>query len=314
MTPSYLTRLLLLSSASFFLVQILVGGLVAFIAPAAIHRARTARPQRAGRWLLALRLLPSVLSVFVVLALCVPSYLRFEPRVAEEEVGFACLAAAILGALTCVVAMYRALGALIRSSLYVRRCGGLKSRIDGETVWIVEQNAGFALAGIMRPRLLISERAMRELSGDQLAVALRHECAHRVSRDNFKRLLILLAPAMYPKLRALEQAWIKCAEWAADDRASAGDAEQSATLASALVRVARLQCGTGMPALITSLVEADEDFSVRVDRLLHAAPVSEPNFRGEGIALAGAMLFIASIAMDPGVLRIVHRMLEYLLD
>ena len=127
-----------------------------------------------------------------------------------------CAAAAILGAAVFAAALYRTLRALIRSSLYVRQCGGRESNIGGEKVWIVPQEqSGVALAGIMRPRLLISERAIAELSGDQLAVALGHERAHRASRDNLKRLLILLAPAIFPGLRALESAWIKCAEWAA---------------------------------------------------------------------------------------------------
>jgi Zn-dependent protease with chaperone function len=314
MTPSYLARLLLLSSASFFLVQLLASALVAWIAPAAIERARTMRARRAARVLLTLRLLPAAFSTLIVVALCVPSYLRFEPRVAEEEAGMVCAAAAILGAAVFAAALYRTLRALIRSSLYVRQCGGRESNIGGEKVWIVPQSSGVALAGLMRPRLLISERAIAELSGDQLAVALGHERAHRASRDNLKRLLILLAPAIFPGLRALESAWIKCAEWAADDRAAEGDPDRSVALAAALVRVARLQSGAATPALVTSLVEADEDLSFRVDRLLHLPPAHESNLRIETIVLPCAVLLIASIACNPSGLHIVHQMLENLLD
>ena len=49
MTPSYLVRLLLLSSASFFLVQLVAGMLIARMAPAAVRRAGTMRPRRAAR-------------------------------------------------------------------------------------------------------------------------------------------------------------------------------------------------------------------------------------------------------------------------
>ena len=98
MTPSYLGRLLLLSSAGFFLVHMVVEALIALLAPAAVRRAGIMRPERGARFLLRLRLLPAGFAAIVVVMLCVPSYLRFEPRVAEEEVGFACLAAAILGA------------------------------------------------------------------------------------------------------------------------------------------------------------------------------------------------------------------------
>jgi Zn-dependent protease with chaperone function len=313
-TPSYFARLLLLASASFFLVQIVVAALVMWIAPSAIRRAGTMRPRRAAQLLLSLRLLPTAFSLLVVAALCVPSYLRFEPRVAEEEVGFACLAAAILGASICAIAVFRTLAALIRSSLYVQRCGGIESRVEGEAVWIVQQSAGVALAGILHPRLLISERAMRELSSDQMSAALGHERAHRASRDNLKRLLILLSPSIFPRLRLLEQAWAKCSEWAADDRAAEGNADRSVALAAALVQVARLQSGIGMPPLVTSLVEADEDLSLRVDRLLRSAPVRESSFRAEVLACSGVALLVAGIALNPASLRAVHQLLEVLLD
>jgi beta-lactamase regulating signal transducer with metallopeptidase domain len=310
-TPSYLGRLLLLSSASFFLVQIVLGAFIALLAPAAIRRAGSMRPDRAAGFLLTLRLLPAAFSAIVVALWCVPSYLRFEPRVAEENVGFPCLAAAAFGALLCAFAIWRTLAALIRSSRYVHRCDGFQSRVAGETVWIVNQSAGLALAGILHPRLLISAAALRQLSADQLDVALRHERAHRASLDNLKRLLIVLVPL--PGLRALEQAWAKCAEWAADDRAANGDADRSAALAEALVRVARLQGGIRMPALVTSLVEADEDLAQRVDRLLQS-PVYESNRRIGTIALSLATVLIFSIALNPGSLRIVHHLLEQLLD
>jgi hypothetical protein len=163
MNPSYLGRLLLLSSAAFFLVQIIVGAMTALIAPTAVRRTGTMRPQHAATLLLTLRLFPAGFAVLVVLALCVPSYLRFEPGVADERVSFICLAAAILGALLCVTAIARTLRALIRSSLYAREREGYESCVEGERVWIVEQSAGLALAGILNPRLIISETAMREL-------------------------------------------------------------------------------------------------------------------------------------------------------
>lgn len=310
MTPSYLSRLLLLSSAAFFVVQMFLGALVAWSAPRAIRRAGAMRTRRAARWLLSLRLLPAAFSATLVALLCVPSYLQFEPHIPNEEAGFVCLAAAILGSCLCGIAIYRALSALIRSSLYLRRCVGQESRVEGESVWIVRDSAGLALAGILRPRLLLSERAVAALSSDELAVALRHEHAHRASRDNLKRLLILLSPAVFPGLRTLEQAWRKYAEWAADDWAADGNADRSAALAAALIRVARLQSGMAMPPLVTSLVEAGEDLSQRVNRLLQATPVREQTRRVETMAFVSTLLLMAVLAMN---LRIVHRMLEYLL-
>jgi beta-lactamase regulating signal transducer with metallopeptidase domain len=313
MTPSYVSRLLLLSSACFFLVQFVAGGLLSLFAPVAIRRAGTMPPQAGARLLFTLRLLPAGLSAICIAILCVPSYLRFEPRVAEEEVGFACLACAILGALLCAVAVSRALGAWIRSSRYVRACQGRQFLLDGEPVWIIQQNAGLALAGILRPRLLISGAAMRDLSSDQLEVALRHERAHQAARDNLKRLLLLLAPPIFPAHRSLEQAWVKFAEWAADDQAAEGDPNRSTALAEALVRVARLQAGITMPPLVVSLVEAGEDLSSRVDRLLES-PAYAPTRHAETFALGAITLVLVFLAATPTSLHAVHQLLELLLD
>jgi beta-lactamase regulating signal transducer with metallopeptidase domain len=311
MTPSYFSRLLLLSSGSFFLVFMLLAGIASWIAPAAVRRAATMRPQRAARWLLTLRLLPASVSAMAVALLCVPSYLRFEPHIPREEAGVVCLAAALLGVSILGLALYRALSALIRCAAYLGRCDSRESQLDGERVWIVADGAGLALAGILHPRLLISERAAAELSSEQLGVALRHERAHRASRDNLKRLLIQLAPAIFPRLRTLELAWAQCAEWAADDRATEGDPDRSTALAAALLQVARLQSGLPMPALVTSLVAADEDLTQRVNRILDTPAIAEPNRRFELFAFSSAAVLIAILAMN---LPMVHLLLESLLD
>jgi beta-lactamase regulating signal transducer with metallopeptidase domain len=311
MTPSYFSRLMLLSAGSFFLVFMVVAALSSWIAPAAVRRAGAMRPQQAARRLLTLRLLPASLSAMVVALLCVPSYLRFEPHIPVEEAGIVCVAAAILGVSICALGIYRALSALIRCAAYLRRSGARESQLHGEKIWIVPDGAGLALAGVVHPRLLISERAAADLSSDQLAVALQHERAHRASHDNLKRLLIQLAPAVFPRLRKLELAWIQCAEWAADDRATEGDPDRSAALAEALVRVARLQSAIAMPALVTSLVAADENLPQRVDRILDTPAIAEPNRRIELFAFSSAAILIAVLAMN---LRIVHLLLESLLD
>jgi beta-lactamase regulating signal transducer with metallopeptidase domain len=312
MTPAYLGRLLLLASASFFLVQIAAAALIASFAGAAIRRSSRMRPRSAARFMFTLRMLPAALSGIVVAGLCVPSYLRFEPRAAEEEVSFACLAAAILGVLFGGVAIARAVVALVRSARFVRESAGVESCLEGEQVWVVKRSAGLALAGVLRPKLLISENTLRELSSAQIALALQHERAHRASRDNLKRLLIVLAPSLFSGLRMLEQAWARFAEWAADDEAARTDSDRFA-LAEALVCVARLQAGTVMPALVTCLVEGDENLSQRVDRLLETPSFPSPSRIG-ALALTGAALALFSLALNPDSQRLVHYLLERLLD
>src|SRR2546430_1176329 len=84
----------------------------------------------------------------------------------------------------------------------------------------------------------INPRAILEaLSAEQLAAALRHERAHRISRDNLKRLCILSAPDILPFLGGsaeLERGWAKFAEWAADHAAADGNPDRSLSLAAAL--------------------------------------------------------------------------------
>lgn len=312
MTPSYIARLLLLSSASFFLIQLALSVLAAFVAPKAILHAKAINARRGAQLLFALRILPVAASAFLVAALCVPSYFRFEPRSAEEEVGIACIFAAIFGVLFCAFGIAKAFAAVSRSNAYLRRLRTRKMDVAGETVWIVGHGSGLALAGAFSPKLLISERAFASLSESELAAALRHESAHRSSRDNLKRLLIELAPAMIPHLRSIERAWIECAEWAADDEAVNLD-EDRAELAGTLVRVARLQSCEAVPALVTPLVGGGEDLSIRVNRLLTPPKLALGLSVGKPIAISSALL-IATMAISPSASRFVHAVLERLLD
>jgi len=68
-----------------------------------------------------------------------------------------------------------------------------------------------------------------------------------------------------------------------------------------------------MPRLVTSLVEADEDLSLRVDRLLCAPSAQQRNARGELIALSGLALIVI-VAINPAALRVVHQLLELVYD
>jgi hypothetical protein len=187
---------------------------------------------------------------------------------------------------------------------------------------VVEKEAPLlALAGVLRPRLVISDAVLQTLSAEELDVALHHENAHRVSRDNLKRLLLLLAPGPLPFVRGfafLEPAWARFSEWAADDEATRGDSLRALSLAAALLRVARMGAGARLSFLQTSLVAGDCDLSARIDRLLrldHARPVSFPRTRallsaaGVGISLCLATILI----LWPATLASVHRLLEQFL-
>jgi Zn-dependent protease with chaperone function len=316
---SYILRLLCLSLASFFLIHLAAGLLVSFVSPMAVRLSERIIPRGAARFLLMLRLFPPVAALMLVAGLCVPSYLWLEPAAATEDIGIWCLAAALLSVAVWSISLTRAVRALVGSFRYIRhyRSVGRKTA----TVLIVDDAAPvLVLAGIIHPQLVISSALMGALAKDQLAAALRHERAHGVSRDNLKRLLILLAPDVFPFWRAfttLERGWAKFTEWSADDMAVAGNCRRSLSLAAALVRVARMHPAPQTSTLVASLLADGRDLSARVDRLLDLAPTPSPKGgRRVPILAVGASVILAvsliAAAFEPATFHSVHRLLEHL--
>jgi hypothetical protein len=174
-----------------------------------------------------------------------------------------------------------------------------------------------ALAGVFRPRLIISDAVLRALSPEQLAIAFDHENAHRGSLDNLKRLLLVLAPHFFPFFAGcslLDRAWEKFSEWAADDEAARGDSHRALCLADSLLCIARMGNGPRLSYLHTALLAADGDLSARIDRLLRvelASPRTRPWGRplGRGAALLAAG-FLLALLVWPATLLSVHRVLE----
>ena len=202
-------------------------------------------------------------------------------------------------------------------------CTGRTAQFAGgrSRVRIVDAPHAFvSLAGVIHPRVILSRAVAGTLSKEQLAAALRHEQAHRVSRDNLKRLLILVAPGLLPffhGFRDLERAWTRFTEWAADDRAVAGSSRRSLSLAAALVRVARMGAGPEPEPLVTSLLADGEDLSARIDRLLRDTPPREkrrrlPVVRATATLLLGGTALAAML--QPATMTVVHRLLEELIQ
>jgi hypothetical protein len=326
MTLPYVLKLLVLCLASFSLVHTALSLASKFATPAALRIAERIRPVRAARWLFLLRIIPSGVGVFVVVGLCVPSYLRLEPQTAtSEEAGFFCCTFAALSVLLWGHSMVRALGAIARSNRWARHCElqGRETALPGDhaPAWIVEEPATlFAIAGILRPRLFISRQVLTLLSAEEFAAALGHERSHWKSRDNLKRLLLLSAPDLLPfvnAFRGLERGWAKYTERAADDQATGGHPRRTISLAAALVRVSRLGMSKGFSPLWAPLLAEDDDLPVRVDRLLNSAGppgTDESSWRwlvaGAAVMLPGAAVLFA---FQPALLYSVHRFLEYLI-
>jgi Zn-dependent protease with chaperone function len=318
----YLLRLVCILLAVFALANAALSALVVLVSPLAIRLAGRMAPRSSATALLALRLLPAGASLFLVCLVCVPAYLRLEPERGGEWVGLPCLIAAVAGAGLWVTALAQTGKALTRLRAYLRGCRADCRVIalpgDPVTVWLLDNSAPHvALAGLLRPRLVISGSVVAALSPAELTATLRHERAHRNARDNWKRLLALLAPAALPgsAFRRLDHAWAKYAEWAADDAACAADAGAALSLASALVRVAKMRGEAATLSLAVPLLGPAGELSARVERLLkgelHDTPAQS---RPRVWAVAAMLAAVSALMLQPAMLASAHRMMEMLID
>jgi hypothetical protein len=324
MNLPYTMRLLCLCWATFFMLHTALAMTARLGTGTAIRVAEHMKPRSASRFLFALRIAPLVLTLFAVLAFCVPSYLWLEPEANGERVGLICLLTALLGIALWVPALVRVTSAVRGTARYIDLCErhGHRITMPGDAspaLLLADKTPVLAVAGVFRPQLVISRRVMHGLSSEQREAALRHERAHCAASDNFKRFLILLAPDVLPFVRTfgrMERAWSKFTEWAADDQATGGDPRRALSLASALVRVAKMGSKPHLGYLSCSLLGGDQELSERVDRLLRpqlnpGKPVREllSLLTSAGALIASA---VAIMTLWPGSLSIVHRALEQL--
>jgi Zn-dependent protease with chaperone function len=301
MTLGYLPRLACLCLAAFFVLHAVLAAAVSVAVPGLIRRAGRMRSDSASRFLLGFRLLPALGASLLVAALCVPSYLLLEPADFLEELGPACVAAALCGLVICVSSLVRTAAATVRSASYLRHC-------EDETAPVL------LVAGVFRTRLVVSPGVSAALTEEEFEAALCHEEAHRHSKDNLKRLLISMTPDVLPLVRGfrkLDAAWQRTTEWAADDCAAQGSAERALALASALVRIGRMRAGSALPQAVSALLADPNELRVRVERLVEGetSDVAEP---GRLLFATASIAVLATLAFEPQMLNTVHHFLEQL--
>jgi len=295
MILSYTARLICVSLAVGMMVHTLLGLAVGPVAAMVMRWAERMRPRNGARLLLGMRLLPAAGALFVVAAFCIPSYLFLEQEAGGEEIGVLCLGVAFTAAVLAVNSAINLGQAMARSARYARHC-----ERSGAPVLM--------LAGILRPRLVVSETIRRALSPEQLDAALRHEQAHRRAFDNFKRMLLAATPRM-PGFAVIEQTWSRLSEWAADDEAVAGDANRALNLADALVRVARL----GTRPVEVSFLGDGRDLARRVERLLNPEVYMPLQMRVWTVASAAGIAAMAIAVLVAQPLVAAHEVLEHLI-
>jgi Zn-dependent protease with chaperone function len=307
--------------AWFLIVSVAASAAVAAAYFATAARA-TGRPVRAGAsvWL-GLRLLPLVVSLLFVLLIFGSAFVRFEPGEAVEAPGFGLVVMAATSAILIGRAACRAIAGWHRAASQARRW--MKNSDDlpcGERSISIRAVRGarpvVSLVGLWRPRLFVSRTIAEALTPDELEAIVLHEVWHRSAWDNLKRLAVLAAPDalhVFGAGTALESRWMSAAELEADRGAARGDSERGLSLASALVKVARLMPDVRpLPAPVSNLYNGGP-LAERVGRLVNSCGESPDHPALPWLGLAVTLLAGCAPAFLP-VLPTVHRATEFLVN
>lgn len=225
--------------------------------------------RRKADLLFVMRMSPFVAAALVTLAFAVPSFLLLEPRAIVEPIGMAPLVLGMCGVGIGLCGLTNAAIALHRASRtiseWTRGSRRVESLRDIPVLRISRTVPAVTVAGIVRPKVLLSAVAEFVLTRNELHTALGHEFAHIERRDNLKKLLFLFVA--FPGMRPLEMAWLEATEMAADDAAVTNTSE-ALDLAAALIKLSRLGPMESPAALTSALMTGVAAVNARVERLL----------------------------------------------
>lgn len=235
-----------------------------------------ARRWRSPSVLLALKLVPGAVALLFTCVVFLPAHWRFEPAGADESPGYTLIAFGTLGVVTLAMAARRAARDASLTRVLGRRWRALAGRprmvARGRlpVYWLPGPVPVISLTGVRHPRIFLARPVVEAFTEDELDATLRHELAHHDARDNLKRVLVACSPdllTLWPAGRELERRWREEVEFTADARAVDGDARRAVSLASALLKVARLSPAGPVPAACSPLYDGSL-LEARVDRLL----------------------------------------------
>jgi Zn-dependent protease with chaperone function len=271
-----------------------------------------------------LRFAPSLATLIAAAVFIVPAFLKYEPRTTKEPVSLALAVLAVIASTIIFGALHRAISAVLQSNRVMKRwmvnAVEQPMGLDGISVHRCRHDSPvIAVLGLWRTRIFVSDEVFEVLSAEELNAALRHEAVHARGRDTFKKLLLHLSPNVFPTLDLLapvRESWARTRELCADEEAVCHDAQRTLSLASALVKVARLSCSSEMPTLSAALKNDGQNFlSYRVERLLQISEVgprpsveSDRNSLGGWAVCAGVLLL--GVAAYPQALSFTHELLE----
>jgi hypothetical protein len=296
-----------------------------------VQKTAAARPRATFFFLL--RILPACASALCILSLVIPSYFILEPRGTSERIGWALSLLAALATLLLAHALLQGVASWNRSRLilrdWLRRSQPVS--LPGVSIPAYKLKEPFpvvAVIGALRPRLFISEHVFDALNGEEFAATLQHEIGHIIARDNLKRWLARMCPAVLPFLptaKRLDRVWHAASEECADSYAVQKGKVAPLNLASALIKVSRMMppCNRqAVPSGAYFLGEEDlPDVARRVHVLLDAADSSgavaapqsatrRKQFLLLGLLASSTLLLVLSY---PTLLLGVHEVLEQFL-
>jgi len=273
-----------------------------------------------ANFLFGLRIFSFTVSIVVAVFFTFPSFWLMERASLDEDAGTFVLAACslvILGAgLFCVRSAHRrTTSAVAKWSTGSRSMEPASTGIEpgtpalGPSMSAANGAPALILAGIRRPKVMVSDMAAMVLSDDEMRMAVRHELGHMRSCDNLKKVLISAIP--FPGMSGLENAWREAAELAADDAAVA-NRQDALDLASALIKLSRSSTQWSEPALASGLVSGSSSIGLRVKRLIEWHMARRRLQRSWPWTLL-LIAMIAGIASNYGAtLVLTHRLTEVL--
>jgi Zn-dependent protease with chaperone function len=235
---------LLISSVLLGLAWFAILNIVLSVMTWMIARGASSRGTSSSAGMLAtLRLLPSAVSALLVMTVFLPVHWRFEPTQADEAFGVLLGSLAALSVALLMRSGYRTARVL---ALARQLCSSIRRSaiLNGVRTFEVDGLPGVSLSGVIRPRILLGPHIRAALTPPELEAAVSHELAHQRSRDNLTRLAMYCAPdllAWSGAIRRLEARWRAEIEYLADARAADGNDARALALASALVKVARME-------------------------------------------------------------------------
>jgi Zn-dependent protease with chaperone function len=264
--------------------------------------------------------LPALAGAAAVLLFVVPSYLAFEPPLAENEIGWKMLLLAAAAFFLLARAGFRAAQSWQTTRLLTndwRRRGEkiVLPDFDAPVYCFEHKFPVIAVVGIFRPQLFVARQVFHCLDKAEMTAAIAHEKNHLSARDNLKRFFLnfcddLIFGAICGKSRNL---WLEAAEIAADEAA----ARQTGNLplAAGLIKLARLAALNSPPKFSAGafLVAECGDLVVRRIRYLTDAPAAQKNvvqFQKSAFNICGIFIFAAIGTISFACLQTTHEIIE----